>query len=409
MDTGEIEEKVEWLIKARFYVICILTILGIVQTLILTPEKYHELLKPVSFLVLIILSCNFLYSVILEKQKWSIKSLTIFIYIQLAFDIAITTALIHFSGGIESSYFVIYLFLIFAAGMLLYPVSTYIIATLSTTSYGLLLLSEHYGIISTIIIFDYQPVIWRPGVILSTYVFRVGSFYIVAFFSDYISRVLEKKTQELEKSNQLKELFISILSHDLKNMLQLILAHAQISKETKESIHLGKIVETVKKMNHLLDDVRLYSKIREKAYKEKFETRNLYDIIKKSVEVFGEGERIKIYAQDENCFVNASPHLENVFYNLIDNAIKYSKKKIEIYIEDELENWKICVKDYGKGIPDELKEIIFEKFERGEDRIKGTGLGLAIAKQIVILHKGKIWVEDNPEGGSIFCVSLPKT
>ncbi|MCK4247969.1 MAG: HAMP domain-containing histidine kinase, partial [Methanomicrobia archaeon] len=80
-------------------------------------------------------------------------------------------------------------------------------------------------------------------------------------------------------------------------------------------------------------------------------------------------------------------------------------KKIEITIEDELGNWKVCVKDYGKGIPDKLKNVIFERFEK---KGAGTGLGLAIVKQIVILHRGKVWIEDNPEGGSIFCVSLPK-
>ena len=403
MDINELKERVKWLIKARLYVVCILTIVGIIQTLVLTPEKYLELLRPVSFLVLIILLCDFLYFIILKKQRWTLKSLTAFTYIQITFDIAIVTALIHFSGGIESSYFIVYLFLIFATGMLLYPISTYVIATLSAISYGLLLLFEHYGIITATIIFDFQPVIWKPGVILATLVFRAGSFYITAFFSDHISHVLEKKTQDLEKTSHLKELFISILAHDLKNMLQLVLGHAQLARGSKNTEHVKKIEETVKRMDRIIDNVKLYSKLREKEYKEKFERKNLYEIIKRSVGIFEGKREIEIRCRDKNCFVEVSSTLENVFYNLIDNAVKYSENKIEIIFEDEVKNWKICVKDYGKGIPDELKDVIFEKKEAR------TGLGLAIVKQIVTLHKGEVWIEDNPEGGSIFCVSLPKT
>ncbi|MCK4247747.1 MAG: HAMP domain-containing histidine kinase, partial [Methanomicrobia archaeon] len=59
-------------------------------------------------------------------------------------------------------------------------------------------------------------------------------------------------------------------------------------------------------------------------------------------------------------------------------------------------------------VPDELKEAIFERFERGDVDVKGSGLGLAIVKKIVDLHGGKAWVENNPEGGSIFFVEIPK-
>jgi len=68
----------------------------------------------------------------------------------------------------------------------------------------------------------------------------------------------------------------------------------------------------------------------------------------------------------------------------------------------------VSVKDRGNIIPDESKEIIFERFKRIEKRgVKGTGLGLSIVKRIVDIHKGKVWVEDNPEGGNIFLVRIP--
>ena len=69
----------------------------------------------------------------------------------------------------------------------------------------------------------------------------------------------------------------------------------------------------------------------------------------------------------------------------------------------------MAVKDFGEGIAAGDKDKIFKRFERvTATSAKGTGLGLAIAKRVVVLHGGNIWVEDNPEGGSIFYVSLPK-
>jgi len=101
----------------------------------------------------------------------------------------------------------------------------------------------------------------------------------------------------------------------------------------------------------------------------------------------------------------------SVFYNLLSNAIKYSPegKKIEVNIIDNRENWKIYVKDCGSGVSAEDKSRLFTRFQRADKKgVKGTGLGLAIAKRIVELHKGRIWIEDNPEGGSIFYVEIPK-
>jgi two-component system phosphate regulon sensor histidine kinase PhoR len=100
-----------------------------------------------------------------------------------------------------------------------------------------------------------------------------------------------------------------------------------------------------------------------------------------------------------------------VFANLLSNAIKYARdgRKVIIEVEDDGENYIIRVKDFGEGVPDEFKEIIFERFKRKEKRgVKGTGLGLAIVKRIVEIHGGEVWVEDNSPKGAVFVVKLPK-
>lgn len=75
------------------------------------------------------------------------------------------------------------------------------------------------------------------------------------------------------------------------------------------------------------------------------------------------------------------------------------------------ENWKVAVTDFGEGVLDEHKTMLFDRFQRvNKIAVKGSGLGLAIVKRIVELHGGEVGVEDNPDGvGSVFWVTVEKT
>jgi signal transduction histidine kinase len=226
-----------------------------------------------------------------------------------------------------------------------------------------------------------------------------------------------KLLETIKKSSELQRLFTSIMSHDLKNPLTVIKGYTELIKmreDEKIKEYVREMEKSIKKMIDLVTNAEFYSKLQEKAYMKKFEKKYLEDIIKETLKELEEKSKEKnvetIYKAKGRYPVDANPILEDVFLNLIDNAIKYSPEngKIEIDIEDRGDEWRISVKDWGKGIADELKEIIFERFERENINIKGTGLGLAIVKQIVDLHDGKVWMEDNPEGGSIFFVEIPK-
>ena len=109
--------------------------------------------------------------------------------------------------------------------------------------------------------------------------------------------------------------------------------------------------------------------------------------------------------------ITANPMIEDVFANIIANAVKYAGegKKLEIDIRNEDRCWVVLVRDFGRGIPDQEKPNVFTRFHRiKKEGVEGSGLGLAIVKRLVDLHKGRIWIEDNPAGGSVFCVRLPK-
>jgi len=108
----------------------------------------------------------------------------------------------------------------------------------------------------------------------------------------------------------------------------------------------------------------------------------------------------------------ANPMIEEVFANLISNAIKYGPDNSRVIVDilDNNHEWKVTVTDFGEGIPDDEKSLVFDRFKRLEKgSVKGTGLGLAIVKRIVDLHGGSLSVEDNSESnGTVFGVTFRK-
>jgi two-component system phosphate regulon sensor histidine kinase PhoR len=105
--------------------------------------------------------------------------------------------------------------------------------------------------------------------------------------------------------------------------------------------------------------------------------------------------------------------LEQVFVNLVENAIKYGRAKGRVTVKGRTVNGhvELCVADDGPGIPPEARERVFERFYRVDKARSreggGTGLGLAIVKHIVQSHGGKVWVESEPGHGAQFYFTLP--
>ena len=225
-------------------------------------------------------------------------------------------------------------------------------------------------------------------------------------------------SKDLEHSNMLKDLFIDIMRHDLlnpvsvaRNLSKFVLKE-EVDPKKREALEI--VVETNEKVIGLIEDASVLAKL-ESVEKLDLEELDLGIELRSVVNELNHladdrGTKIILNVEGEY-LVLTSPLVHSVFSNLIGNAIKYGSSDSEIVIEiqDDGSDWKISVADHGGGVPDKYKEQIFNRFKRiRKGAVKGSGLGLAIVKQVVDAHSGRVWVEDNPGGGSIFFVTLPK-
>ena len=227
---------------------------------------------------------------------------------------------------------------------------------------------------------------------------------------------LKKYARDLEHSNKLKDLFTDIMRHDLLNPAGVVRGATELLlDELPDREELKMIKRSVDKLIAMIESASKLSKLESAKELEK-ESIDVKEIIERVVEEnksLLEKAGLKVENNVKDAIkIKANPVIEDIFLNFLSNAAKYAAEggKVVIDAVDEGESVKVMIKDYGPGIPDEAKKNIFERFTRRDKvrGVKGTGLGLAIAKRIVDLHNGEIWVEDNPEGGSVFIVRLPK-
>ena len=221
---------------------------------------------------------------------------------------------------------------------------------------------------------------------------------------------------QVEEANRIKNLFLDVLRHDLLNPAGVIDNYIDLMLEDAkegEKDDLLAMKRAVRKLLEIIEDATRFAKL--ESIKPEFKDIDLDSTLKNVIEdfkpLFKEAGMEVEYKSPGSLPIRASPLLYDVFANLLSNAIKYARDggKVVVEAEDSGDSYIVRVKDFGEGVPDEFKEVIFERFKRKEKRgVKGTGLGLAIVKRIVELHGGEVWVEDNSPRGAVFVVKLPK-
>lgn len=250
-------------------------------------------------------------------------------------------------------------------------------------------------------------------------------FFVFAFIQERTKEKLQQSKDVIDKKNGYNELLIDIITHDLANYNQVSNAYLEIIKEMdikgeKLKHKINKIHNSVLNGDILISNVKALSQIEmEKIEKSTVELEPLIEIAKEMVFQLYPDVILELKRKNEGVSNLVIGHtiLENVFVNLLTNTIRHKKKdqekiNVEIKIESDKENTIISFKDNSKGIEDELKDKIFDRFTDVSQKRKGTGLGLSISKRIIDSLDGKIWVENRPEAlddysaGSVFKILL---
>jgi light-regulated signal transduction histidine kinase (bacteriophytochrome) len=239
------------------------------------------------------------------------------------------------------------------------------------------------------------------------------------------ARQLAENLKELRHSNESLEQFAHIASHDLQEPLRMVASYTQLlSRRYKGRLDaeadefIAYAVDGTQRMKHLIEDLLLYSRAGkggpllaefpvDRALREALN--NLRPAIEESGAV--------VTSDPLPALVASESQMVQILQNLIGNAIKYRGERVpKIHVsvlqntnDQNGEEWIFSVADNGIGIDSKYFDRIFQIFQRlhGRQEYEGTGIGLAICKRILQQQGGRIWVESEPEQGSIFHFSLP--
>lgn len=231
---------------------------------------------------------------------------------------------------------------------------------------------------------------------------------------------LKRNLQELARSNAELEQFAYVSSHDLQEPLRMIASYSQLIEkryidklDEKGLTFLGYIVEGAKRMQELIDDLLMFSRVgtRGKELSPIAIKKPLDIAVHNLVRLIGESKATIDYPESLPAVIGDTIQLTQLFQNLIANAIKFSGNnipRIEINVTKLNEFLEFTVKDYGIGIEREHFDRIFVIFQRlhGRSEYPGSGIGLAICKKIVERHGGHIWVESETGAGTTFHFTL---
>lgn len=236
--------------------------------------------------------------------------------------------------------------------------------------------------------------------------------------------LLLDETKEYE-SEKIRREFSSNISHELKTPLTSISGYAELLKSgevnKENTIKFSTIIlDESSRLIELIDEIISLSRLEEKKLQENVTRINLLDLADETVSNLAlsiNSKKIKVNViGDENLFINANLiTIKELFYNLIDNAIKYNvdNGKIDILIfADESGNIILEFKDSGIGISHKDQGRVFERFYMADKsrsyNKKSTGLGLSIVKHIVEYYQGDIELKSQLNIGSTFKITLPK-
>lgn len=227
------------------------------------------------------------------------------------------------------------------------------------------------------------------------------------------------RARSIEKLDSLlrqKQVFVDILSHDLKNPIAVARGRIEIAchKHPELADRLGPAEASLDRATRIIEEAVLFSKLEAFTQIER-STLDMAALASDAASCLAplaqqHGITIEVSAPARLPFP-ANALLARSIENLLSNAIKWSPQgaAVHLRVEEDTDGCRILIADHGPGIPKEDQARLFARFERADRTgVKGTGLGLAIAKRVVDVHAGDILIEETPGGGATFVLHIPR-
>ena len=235
---------------------------------------------------------------------------------------------------------------------------------------------------------------------------------------------LQEQASRLEKYDKLKSKFIEDVSHEFRSPLCSISMSlhnvitglmGDVSREQADALNIGQ--RNLNRLSRLVNDLLALSQIeagRLPLHRKLSDIFSLANEAYLSLKPLFEEKKISFsrvsYLKNSDIWCDPDKVIQ-VFVNFLSNSLKYSRpeSQVTVHIYDDGPNARIEVQDQGKGLTEEELSKLFNRFERlEEDKAEGAGLGLVISKELIGLHKGRVWVESKVNEGTKFIFTLPK-
>jgi len=346
------------------------------------------------------------------------------VFFQIFFDLLIITALVYISGGLEGSFYFLYVFEIIAASIILSKRAAYITAALSAVYFGFLLDAMFYGLIPY---FDSATdYVVTHGTVLSNLFMAWGVFFVVAFLINSLmgklrsaKNALHQAQRELDTKRRLAVAgeVSAHMSHEIRNPLAAISGSVQVLKDELDLSEEQKrlmdiVVNESERVSKTLDQYLSLTLNRKQDLAEI----DLSDVCKETLLLMNKSGEL-----NGGCYVSGnfrSSHclyygnkdqFKQIFWNLINNAIKSmpGHGTLTIDFSTQADDWiELRFRDTGQGMTEEVQQRIFEPFY--SDFHAGKGIGMSVVKRIVDDCKGKIEIHSDLNSGTEIVIALPQ-
>jgi signal transduction histidine kinase len=239
-------------------------------------------------------------------------------------------------------------------------------------------------------------------------------FLVVTSMVYCLANNMKNTMEHIEKTMEIRTNFFSMVSHELKTPITALKLRHQLrlkktNKDSEDYKFLNDNLDSIDKLTKLIRDMLDLTRIEANRLVLHIEENDITQAIQKAVNsvkmTIPPSRELVLNINSPILVKHDSTRIEQVIENLLNNAVKHGKGKIEIstYLKDS--KVKIAVCDEGK-LPQDKKDKLFNKFETSDVGHGGLGLGLYITKKIIEEHKGSIRVED--EDNTKFIITLPK-